>query len=92
MAFAKVVRILLDRGLSIERAVKALAKAEMEISAEPWRHVVWDPSKGAMINENEPLVKNLLLHQIGQPLVPVRYNLREEYDEALGEAESSYVI
>lgn len=92
VAFAKAVRIMLDRRFSVERAVKALAKAEMDISAEPWRHIVWDPSKGAMINKNEALVKNLLLHQIGQPLSPARYDLREEYEEALGEAESDYEI
>ena len=92
VAFAKVVRILQDCGFTIGRAVKVLAKAEMEISAEPWRHLVWNPSKGAMINKNEALVKNLLLHQIGQPLHPARYKLREEYEAALGEAESSYKI
>lgn len=92
VAFAKVVRTLHDRGRSIQRAVKMLAQAEMEISAEPWRHIVWDPAKGAMINKNEALVKNLLLHEIEQPLVPTRYRLREEYDEALGEAESSYQV
>ena len=64
----------------------------MEISAEPWRHIVWNPSKGAMINRNEALVKNLLLHQIGQPPEPARYKLRDEYKAALGEAESSYKI
>ena len=48
--------------------------------------------RGAMINRNESLVKNLLLHQIGQPLFPTRYRLREEYERALGEAGSDYKI
>lgn len=92
VAFAKAVRVLLDRGISLARAVKTLSRAEMEISAEPWRHVVWNPSKGAMINKNEPLVRNLLLHQTGQLLFPARFDLKGEYEEALGEAESSYSI
>lgn len=92
VAFAKVVRIMHDRGLTIRRAVKELAKAEMEISAEPWRHVVWNPFKQAMINRNEALVKNLLLHQVGQTLYPEGYDLKGEYEEALGEAESGYKI
>lgn len=91
-AFAKAVRILLDRDLSIRRAVKALAKAEMDIAAEPWRNVVWNPSKRAMINKNEPLVKNLLLHEAGQELSPPDFDLQGEYDEALGEATSDYHI
>lgn len=90
LVFAKVVRLLHDRGISIARAVRMLSKAQMEISAEPWRHVVWNPSQRSMINKNEALVRNLLLHEIALPLSPAHFDLQGEYERALGEADSSY--
>ena len=90
--FAKSVRLLMDRNYSIKNAIKILSKAEMEISNDPWKHTIWNSSKSAMIPKNEVLVRNLLLHQVGQDLDPVGYNLKEEYKIALGESKSSYLV
>ncbi len=92
VAFAKATRILHDRGESISDAVKTLAKANMDLAQDPWLHVVWNPSKRVMMNRNEPLVRNLLLHEAGQPLAPGSFKLREKYLEALGEAVTTYAL
>lgn len=86
VAFAKATRVLHDRGMTIAKAVKKLAGAEMELSKNPWHHVVWNPSKGVMVNKNEPLIRNLLLNEAGQPLAPTGFKLREQYQKAIGEA------
>lgn len=92
MAFAKAPRVLHDRGMTISKAVKTLASAEMELSKDPWQHVVWNPSKGVMVNKNEPLVRNLLLHEARQALAPGNFKLSEHYQKAIGEAETGYAL
>lgn len=92
VAFAKATRILHDRGQSISDAVRTLAKANMDLAKDPWLHIVWNPSKAVMVNKNEPLVRNLLLHEAGQSLSPSGFKLGEQYRKALGEAVTAYTI
>ena len=92
IAFAKAVRVLHDRGMSIRHAVKVLAKAEMHLAKNPWQHVVWNPSKNVMVNKNEPLVRNLLLHEAGQALAPADFNLEKQYLTSVGEAQTNYKL
>jgi hypothetical protein len=43
-----------------------------------------------MINKNEPLVRNLLLHLAKQALAPKDFDLKAEYANAVGEAQTSF--
>ncbi|MGD0487875.1 MAG: DGQHR domain-containing protein [Syntrophorhabdales bacterium] len=90
VAFARAVSVLMRRGFSVAEAVKTLATAPFEISEDPWRHVVWNPTKCNMINKNEPLVRNLLLHLAKQALAPKDFDLKAEYANAVGEAQTSF--
>jgi DNA sulfur modification protein DndB len=90
VAFAKAINLLMNRKLSIADSIKVFAGVQMDINKDPWRHVVWNPSKRIMINKNEPLVRNLLLHLAGQPLADGSFNLKVEYKRAIGESLTSF--
>lgn len=90
VAFAKAVRIVMGRGSTTAEAVKVFSHIETDINRDPWRHVVWNPSKKTMINKNALLVMNLLLRLARQKLSPADFNLKEEYEAAIGEAETSF--
>lgn len=90
MAFAKSVRVLMTRGCSIADSVGAFAQVQMNINCDPWRYVVWNPSKRTMINKNEPLVRNLLLRMADAELAPANFALKEEYQKAIGEAQTTF--
>jgi DNA sulfur modification protein DndB len=90
VVFAKAVRVLMSRDFSIADSLRALSDIQMDINEDPWRHVVWNPNKRTMINKNEPLVRNLLLHLARQPLAPNEFNLEAEYKKAVGEAQTSF--
>jgi DNA sulfur modification protein DndB len=90
VAFTRAVGVVMSRGQSAADAVKLLAGVEMEINSDPWRHVVWNPSKKNMLNKNESLLRNLLLRLAGQQLAPSDYDLKAEYEAAVGEAGTSF--
>lgn len=88
--FAKAVRVLMDRGATIEKAVMLLKRANMEISEDPWRFILWDPHRNAMILKNGVLIKNLLLAEVNQKPDPHSFDVKGEYKTALGEAKTAY--
>lgn len=90
VAFAKAVRVLVDRGNTVKKAVRILSNSEMEISTDPWNYMVWNPLRHSMINKHGALVKNLLLHQAGESLSPANFNISKEFNDALGGSSSSY--
>ena len=80
----------MSRELSIADSLRVFSGVQMEISEDPWRHVVWDPNKRVMVNKNELLVRNLLLQLGGQPLSPENFDLEVEYKKAVGDAQTSF--
>lgn len=90
VAFAKAVSVLMSRNFSIGDSIKAFRKVQMDINKDPWRHVVWNPNKHTMINKNEPLVRNLMLHLAKQRLAPSDFELEKAYLKAIGEAQTSF--
>lgn len=42
-AFARATQLLISRSVSIENAVMKLAKAELNLLAEQWAHILWNP-------------------------------------------------
>jgi DNA sulfur modification protein DndB len=90
VAFAKAVSEMINHDLSINDSLRILSSIEMDINKDPWRHVVWNPNKRAMINKNELLVRNLILHLAGQPLAPNNFDINTEYKKAVGEVRTSF--
>lgn len=90
VAFAKAVAVLVDRGAPVAETVQAFADVSVDLGGDPWRYVVWDPVRHTMINKEEPLVRNLLLHFADQPLAPESFDLQGAYKAAVGEAETAF--
>lgn len=72
-AFASAVRVMMDRGVSMEGAVQDLAKVPMQLDQPPWLFVVWDPSKQSVIrNFGSRNIEGILLYLMGQrPRSPI---------------------
>src|SRR5690606_14630707 len=66
-AFARAVRVMMDRGLSMQRSVQDLAKVPMQLSLPPWLNVLWDPRKERIIrNFGHRYLEGILLYLVGQ--------------------------
>lgn len=84
-SFARATRVLLDRGVAVEVAVRRLSRAPLDLARPPWRGVLWNPSTHTMILKYSKLAENLLLHMVGEQLNPARYPLARNYRTVLGE-------
>lgn len=85
-AFAYAVRTLMDRGSTIETAVKTLTKREYKLNSKPWINVLWDPVGKRMVKSvNYQLAQNLFLRLAGERVEPPTYDLRGQYRKALGD-------
>jgi len=83
-AFASAARVLVDRGRTIEKAVATLARLPMQLAAEPWIHVFWDPIRSKVIQLRRPaLAHNLMLYLVGEDVYPNGYDLLSEYRSAV---------
>jgi len=93
-AFANAVRIMMDRGDGIDKAVNTLSKVPLELNKCPWAGVLWNPAepKGKVIWGNDTLAQNLFLYMVRQELPPrskkVPYDLAEAYRKALGDPDA----
>ncbi|MBZ0069163.1 MAG: DGQHR domain-containing protein [Thiobacillus sp.] len=66
--FARAVRLLASRGLSIVEAVRTLTKADLWLQNECWHHILWDPVTRTMITGKPVLAEAQLLSLAGQQL------------------------
>ncbi|MFC1901385.1 hypothetical protein ACFLX3_00435 [Chloroflexota bacterium] len=82
-AFSSAVRVLLDRGHTLDQSVHALSNTVLELNAEPWKSVLWDDTRKKMITKNRELVENPFLHMVKQE--PRHGSLLENYRKALGD-------
>jgi DNA sulfur modification protein DndB len=84
--FAHAVRVLVDRGKSIGRAVEILTKRDYVLNSKPWIGVLWDPVGKRMIKSvNYQLAQNLFLRLAGEIVQPTNYDLKSQYQKALGD-------
>lgn len=92
-AFTSAVRIMMDRSISLDAAVKALSKAPLDLDSAPWSGVLWNPIAKKVIWGNDTLAQNLFLYMLGQDLPQKSksepYDLVEEYRKALGDPTAS---
>ena len=79
-AFARAVRIAMDRGEKMEGAVIALSSVPMDLNAPPWQHVLWNPvTKRINSKVSVLLPESIFLHYVSQKPRSDKYNLLEEY-------------
>lgn len=83
-AFARAIRTLLDRKVTIQQAIMALASTELMLNRPPWPHVMWDPSLNSMNRTDQKLATNLLLHMVHEPPTDPKFHLEEAYRTAVG--------
>ena len=55
-AFARAVRVLMDRNFPLDEAVSALSETTLALDHVPWAGVLWDPGRNAMLREESGTV------------------------------------
>ena len=85
IAFARAVRVLMDRGSTLYQAVDVLARVPMAMSGEPWRNTLWEAGTGRMRKGvSDVFLESLFLYMVGQPPRSKAYsNLEEKYRQVL---------
>lgn len=84
-AFARAVRILMDRGEEMKRAVETLSSTPMDLNDPPWQYVLWNPSTKRINSKvSSILPESILLHFVNQPPRKANYNLLDEYRKVTG--------
>lgn len=86
-SFAKAVRVMVDRGEKLERAVERLSIIPLQLTDEPWTGVLWNDSTKTMILKHARLAMNLFLYMVGEKPSPRTFDVLERYREALGAPE-----
>jgi DNA sulfur modification protein DndB len=88
-AFSNAVRVMMDRGVSLDNAVRSLSKTELDLNSPPWLGVLWNPVGKKIVWGNDTLAQNLFLYMVRQELPPksktVPYDLVEAYRKALND-------
>jgi DNA sulfur modification protein DndB len=92
-AFANAVRIMMDRDIDMDKAIKALSKVPFYLHQTPWVGVLWNPTAKKVMWGNDTLAQNLFLYMVGQE-IPGKsknepYDLEEAYRKALDNPEAS---
>lgn len=84
-AFARAVRIMMDRGRTMRKAVVALSQVPMDMNSAPWRFVLWNPQTKRINSKVSPLLpEGIFLHFIGEPPRSPDFNLLDEYRKMVG--------
>jgi hypothetical protein len=68
-----VIHDFVQKGKKLQATVKAEAKAPMELGAEPWNGLLWNPAARRMIPapENRAVAFKILYHGIGGDLTDI---------------------
>ena len=83
-AFARALRTLLDRGVSLAEGIRALSETQLTLDQAPWRFVMWDPNRNAMNRTNLELAESLLLFMVGEPPAKPEFDLADSYRTTVG--------
>lgn len=86
--FARSVRILVDRGASVQGAVRKLSKVPLQLDEQPWTGVLWNSATQTMIVRHKKLVTNLFLHVVGAVSYPPNYETLDQYRKVVGDVEA----
>ena len=88
-AFARALRILMDRGVPTRQGVRALATTRLMLTDVPWSGVMWDPSRHAMNRTNLHLAESLLLYMVGERPASPKFDLEDVYRKQVGIASAN---
>jgi DNA sulfur modification protein DndB len=83
-AFAKALRVMLDRGQELESAVATLATVPLHLTDKPWDGVLWNASTKTMIVKYRKLAMNLFLHMAHSRPSPNNFDTLARYREVIG--------
>ena len=88
-AFAKAVRVLVERKSSVGSAVKRLSKVPMGLAKPPWTSVLWDTTSGVMItrSKNVGVASNVFLMSAG--FAPADDEAKAKYQQLTGRSAST---
>lgn len=92
IAFTRAVRIMMDRGYSMEEAVAKLAKLPMDINEKPWRYVLWDPSTKKITRVSPLLPESVLLYLVGQEPRSKNYDTLKEYRKVVNDENANLTV
>ncbi len=86
LVIMKVVRHLIDSGISLDKAVQRTSRAPMNIANEPWIGLLWDATNLRMItrSENQKVGVKLLFNAIGGDLSRLRTDEKKLIKEFAG--------
>lgn len=86
LMFIKVVRKLIDLGLTLEKAIERLANIPMELSEAPWLGLLWDHQNKRMITagENQRAGIKLMYYSVGGDLADFRSSTQLLKEELAG--------
>mgnify|MGYP002631918429 CR=1 FL=1 len=78
--FTQIV-VLLCQKYTIAEAMGFMAELPTELACEPYSGIVWNPSKGTMVNSGSAaaLVKDMLLFMLGEPIRRSHERLLSDY-------------
>jgi len=75
LMLVKVVRRLIDYNkLNLEQALERVSKVPMELSSEPWAHLIWNPLSKQIItaSPNRRAAEKLLFYSVGGDLTVLK--------------------
>jgi len=88
-AFARAVRIMMDRGAGMRDAVAALSSVPMALDASPWQYVLWNPSTKRINSKvSALLLESVFLYYVGQNPRRDSYDLLDEYRKVVGDPQA----
>ena len=65
-AFAGAVQVLMERKLTISKAITLLRKVNLDLTAPMWHYILWDPLQKLILWKNRIPAESLLLIEAGQ--------------------------
>lgn len=92
IAFTRAVRIMMDRGYSMDDAVAKLAQLPMDINDRPWRHVLWDPSTKKITRVSPLLPESVLLYLVNQAPRSKNYDTLREYRKVINDEDATLPV
>ena len=84
-AFARALRVLMNRGVPMQQAIMALASTELTLERPPWTHVMWNPGRNVMNRTNQKLAESLLLYMVHERPADPKFKLEETYRTTIGD-------
>ena len=81
--FTQAARVLMNRGITVQEAVKRLAKISLNLEGIVWSGVLWNAANKTMILKNGKLALEIMLHLVGEPPSTKNYQLLTQYRKAV---------